>query len=148
MPFIWILEAYISIPKLLFLTEITNIRSALDTAILFNRTFLHSFQIFLSHFFSTFRISSRVSRHSIFFFKEIQTVLISNSSIPLSRLTKPRIVRKQTSNRRGMCRGKARCARSIIIHPAHYPSTGTIDEPTPMLVRPAVPYFAFDEMEI
>ncbi|CAL1687333.1 unnamed protein product [Lasius platythorax] len=29
-----------------------------------------------------------------------------------------------------MCRGKARCARSIIIHPAHYPSTGTIDEPT------------------
>lgn len=30
-----------------------------------------------------------------------------------------------------MRRGKARCARSIIIHPAHYPSTGTIDEPTP-----------------
>lgn len=40
---------------------------------------------------------------------------------------------------RGMRRGKARCARSIIIHPAHYPSTGTIDDPTPILVHSAVP---------
>lgn len=30
-----------------------------------------------------------------------------------------------------MHRGKARCARGIIIHPAYYPYTGTIDEPTP-----------------
>lgn len=43
-------------------------------------------------------------------------------------------VRNRTP-RRGMRRGKARCARSIIIHPAHYPSTGTIDEPTPGFAR-------------
>ncbi|KOC61510.1 hypothetical protein WH47_05114 [Habropoda laboriosa] len=28
-------------------------------------------------------------------------------------------------------RRKVQCARGIIIHPAHYPSTGTIDDPTP-----------------
>ncbi|KYM93468.1 hypothetical protein ALC62_15826 [Cyphomyrmex costatus] len=44
------------------------------------------------------------------------------------------------TSRSGMRRGKPRCARGIIIHPAYYPYTGTIDEPTPN-APPACTYF-------
>lgn len=43
---------------------------------------------------------------------------------------------------------KVQCARGIIIHPAHYPSTDTIDDPTPIRQWSLLSPFAFDEMEI
>lgn len=106
----------------------------------------------ITHFLRSFQISSCPA--FIFNLPNLEAALRFSSpnsnrsnfvrgSIARSRLTEPAFERR-TIEECAAGRHGVHAALSF----AHYPSTGTIDEPTPMLVRLPVPYLAFDEMEI
>jgi len=119
---------YKLIPKLLFLTEIadTNI-PAIILIIYLHLKYLPV--LFHNHPYMNSE-SSLTFQLSILFISARDPSCSNFVPFPMSVDEASRLVRNRTPHR-GMRRGKARCARSIIIHPTHYPSTGTIDEPTP-----------------